>query len=340
MAVKQRVKSITFIRVLYPLLLFSAAATVSAQFAEAPRLLEIFRHSVPWWLVLAFLLQILFLLNITGFYHSIYRVVGLHDTKVHLFLLVLATAFTSAVAPGGSISGSGLMLYDARRRGLDTARVVLANVAFYMMDYMAFILVLVMAILILLASGSLQEYQILAAALLLALVGAVLALLVLTCLRPDAVAGFTIHMIRFVGYFSAALRRRIPFWEERINTFITDVAMAARAAGRERIAFLQVALHALLVEVIGLAQLFSLFLAFGYVPALGQLITGYAVGVLFMIVSITPSGVGIMEGAMTVAFVSAGVPVECAALVTFSYRCLSFWLPVAAGLPVIKKVVS
>ena len=235
-------KPITFIRALYPLLLFGAAAAVSAHIAEGARIWETIRHGVPAWVVLAFLLQLLFLLNLTGFYQSIYLVVGLHETGAHLFLLVLAAAFTSAVAPGGGISGSGLMIYDARRRGLDTARAVLANVAFYLLDYLAFILVLMIAVSILLAAGSLREYQVVAMVLLMLLLGAALSLLVITCLRPAAAAGFTIRVIRLAGSVFGALRRRLPVWEERIKTFVMEVATAAGAAGRERTAFLRAVL--------------------------------------------------------------------------------------------------
>jgi len=59
-----------------------------------------------------------------------------------LFLLVLAAFFTAVAVPGGTLSGAGLMVYDAARRGRETARAVLANLIFFLLDYLAFLVVL------------------------------------------------------------------------------------------------------------------------------------------------------------------------------------------------------
>lgn len=62
-----------------------------------------------------------------------------------------------------------------------------------------------------------------------------------------------------------------------------------------------------------------------------MLITGYSIGVLFMAVAITPQGVGVVEGVMTAAFVSLGVPVARATIAVLAYRGISFWLPLLTG---------
>ncbi len=311
---------------LYPALLFLGAGAVVVHFAEGKQVWQLLRHSSWEWVVLAAFGQLLLLLNQSALYGAACRLAGLPEKIRRLFLLVLAASFTAVAVPGGALSGAGLMVYDAARRGRETARAVLANLIFFLLDYLAFLVVLTLALFYLYFHGVLQKYELIAAGILTALVLAGLFLLVFTAARPAAGAAFG-------GKITAACRFLpvLSKWEDKIAGFAARLAEAAGAFQADKPGLFRGGLHALLMEVIGLLQLEALFLAFGSHPAPGQLITGYAVGVLFMIVSITPSGVGIMEGTMTAAYVSVGIPLEKAALVTFTYRALSFWLPVIAG---------
>ncbi len=90
----------------------------------------------------------------------------------------------------------------------------------------------------------------------------------------------------------------------------------------------------MLVDSLEIAVLGACFAAFpgaGHPVTLAMLITGYALGTLFLVVSITPQGLGVVEGVMTAVFVSLGVPLERAAIVVLAYRGLSFWLPLCVG---------
>jgi uncharacterized protein (TIRG00374 family) len=75
----------------------------------------------------------------------------------------------------------------------------------------------------------------------------------------------------------------------------------------------------------------ALFFAFHVRPEAGVLVTGYAIGVLFWLVSLTPQGIGIVEGVMALAYASLDVPAERATLIALAFRGLAFWLPMAAG---------
>ncbi|MEW6274429.1 MAG: lysylphosphatidylglycerol synthase transmembrane domain-containing protein [Bacillota bacterium] len=324
---------------LYPALLFLGAGAIVVHFAEGKQVWQLLRQSNWWWIALAALWQLLLLLNQSALYGAAYRLTGLPEATGRLFLLVLAASFTAAAVPGGAFSGAGLMVYDAARRGLDTARAMLANVVFFLLDYLAFLLILALALFYLFFHGALQEYQLIATGILTALVLAGFLLLAFGSRKPAAGA-FSGNKPDKIGqpFPLGSLFRKKSAWAERFAGLAAQLAEAASALRADKPGLFRAALHALLMELIGLLQLEALFLAFGSHPAPGQLIAGYAVGVLFMIVSITPSGVGIMEGAMAAAYVSVGIPLSKATLVTFTYRALSFWLPVFAGFFVMRRV--
>lgn len=337
--VQKNHRQISISRFLYPVLLFSGAVAVAVHFAEGKQVWQILRYSNWWWIALAALLQLLLLLNQSALYGAAYHLTRLPETTARLFLLVLAASFTAVAVPGGTFSGAGLMVYDAACRGMDTARAVLANVIFFLLDYLAFLIVLALALFYLLFHGVLQKYQLIATAILATLVFTGLSLLAWAVKKPAAGATFGNKIIK-LGCFTplGLLASRRSAWVEKLTGFAARLSAASSALRADKPGFFRATLHALLMEVIGLLQLEALFLAFGNHPMPGQLIAGYAVGVLFMIVSITPSGVGIMEGAMVAAYVSVGIPLEKAALVTFTYRALSFWLPVIAGFFVMRRV--
>ena len=71
----------------------------------------------------------------------------------------------------------------------------------------------------------------------------------------------------------------------------------------------------------------------GIVPT----IVSYSVGLLFMLLSITPSGIGVVEPVMALILTSFGVSWEIAGLTVLIFRAVTFWLPLPVGLVLTKK---
>ncbi|MDO9300605.1 MAG: lysylphosphatidylglycerol synthase domain-containing protein, partial [Anaerolineales bacterium] len=61
------------------------------------------------------------------------------------------------------------------------------------------------------------------------------------------------------------------------------------------------------------------------------IIAGFSITYLFLIVSPTPSGIGIVEGLMPIALTSLNVGWSEAVLITFTYRTVTFWIPFGVG---------
>ena len=94
------------------------------------------------------------------------------------------------------------------------------------------------------------------------------------------------------------------------------------------------ALHTLFVdglEIVVLGVCFAAFPGRGVAVTVPMLVAGYAISTLFLVVSVTPQGLGVVEGVLAAMFVSFGVPLGHAAIVVLAYRGLSFWLPLLVG---------
>lgn len=82
-----------------------------------------------------------------------------------------------------------------------------------------------------------------------------------------------------------------------------------------------------------IAALWLLFFGFSYHVHLGVIIVGYGVANLLTALPITPGGLGLVEAGLTGTYVAFGVTPHVAVVVVLSYRLISYWLPVIAGIP-------
>ncbi len=90
---------------------------------------------------------------------------------------------------------------------------------------------------------------------------------------------------------------------------------------------------ALLIVILGL-----IFKAFGQPFTVTMLIAGFSIGYLFYIVSPTPSGVGFVEGAMTLVLTSLGLSLAVSAVITLTFRGITFWLTILYGMLALRWV--
>ncbi|MEW6181837.1 MAG: lysylphosphatidylglycerol synthase transmembrane domain-containing protein [Bacillota bacterium] len=316
-------------RFLFAILLFFTALFLAGHYAESRKLLMTLKQGNPYWVLAALGFESLLIVNRAGFYHAVYRVAGIRESWMRLVLLVSAGSFVGLVTPGGSFSVAAFIVADAVKRGATLARAVLVNMIYYLCDYGAFFVVLMTAFGYLWINRSLTAYEGLAAVLLLAFLGVQAFLLAVAVHRPQTLMRLAGGAVRAAVVFPPVRRRNL---EEKVDRFVHNLLEGVEWLSRKPHRILRVALHALLVEVLGICILGTVFMAFaGGVPP-GTLIAGYAVGVLFMIISITPSGVGVVEGAMAATLASLGVDSETAVLVTFVYRGITVWLPFLVGI--------
>jgi hypothetical protein len=90
-------------------------------------------------------------------------------------------------------------------------------------------------------------------------------------------------------------------------------------------------LFAVLSKTLQTLILLATFLAFDVVFSIGTIVAGFASCYLFLIVSPTPSGIGVVETLLPLTLKSLNVPWEQAVVVTLTYRGITFWLPLLVG---------
>ncbi len=204
-------------------------------------------------------------------------------------------------------------------------------------DYSAFAVLLIIGLFYLFLTKNLRFYEVIAAlALLLFILGLTL-VLVLGLWRPAALRSLLARVQLTALRLAAFLRLKAPMsadWADRNAEEFSQAAAAIRAHPRRLAKTFAAALAAHLLEM---TTLYMLARAFGAHLHPGVLVAGYAVGILFWLVAITPSGIGVVEGIMALVFTTLGVPGAQSAVIAVAFRGLTFWLPLVIGFLLLRR---
>ncbi len=88
----------------------------------------------------------------------------------------------------------------------------------------------------------------------------------------------------------------------------------------------------LLDWVVTLGVLWSCFWAVGINVSFPLIAVGFAIGILFSMISVLPAGLGLMEGSLTTVFVSMGLPFEATLIAVLLFRVVYFGIPFGISL--------
>lgn len=326
------------------LLLFAAAGLVFFQRTEIETLTRMLTRADGRWLAGAALVQIGCYLFYAGSYRAAFGAVGVAFRLRDLFPLALvALAAGAALGPVAPAAQSALYVDDAARRGNAPARASAGWLLAQAADLCAIALLVAPAgVVSLLLHGALGPCRA-AGALLLALGQSafLVILLVAAFRRPQSVRALLETLQRAATRAAARVGRPLLLPESWAERAANDWAEAVAAAGSRARVRLPLALALAAAAHAGnVALLWLLSRAFGTPIDVERLAAGYAAGVVSGLVAPTPQGIGVIEGAITWALVSLGVPVQSAAPVVLVYRGLTLWLPLLLGVLLARRVAT
>lgn len=318
-------------KIIITLVLFLAIVFVILSLSELKNIVTTLQHSNFRFLVAAVFIELIWLFNSATDYSSLYRVVGLREKNYHLVLVATAANFVNVIAPSVGIGGMAVFLDDANRRHHSTGKVTVVGVLYILFDYLAFFFVLAMAFVVLIRRNNLNVGELTAAVILLAIAIGVGFLLYLGYKSADRLGNALAWLARLVNRIVRPFIHRNYLDEERAHFYAKEVAEGIHTLRGKRKDLIWPFLFALNNFALLICVLAFTFLALGTPFSVGTLIGGFAIGYLFLIVSPTPSGLGIVEGTMTLALNTLRVELAAASLITLTYRLITFWFPLAIG---------
>jgi uncharacterized protein (TIRG00374 family) len=313
------------------LVLFLGAAIVILSFSELENTIATLQRGNLWYILLALTIQIgwFFLVGIT--YRSLYNLLGMRESILNLTKVAAAATFINVVMPTVGVGGIAIFVNSAKKDGHPTGKVTLAAALFVLFDYTAFLAVLALGWIVLLRRNDLDGAAIVASLILLSIALLMAFTLYLGFRSAEAMGRFLAHIVRLINAILRPVIRRNYLQEERAHEFAGEIAEGLSSLPDKPRGLLKPLSLAFLNKGLLVSILMCAFLAFQVPFSAGTVIGGFAIGYLFMIVSPTPAGLGVVEGALPLALRSLRVLWSNAVIITIVYRAMTFWVPLGIG---------
>lgn len=316
---------------IFIVILFLGAALIFLSFGELESIVDTLRHGNPWFTLLALLFQLAWLVVTASSYLSLYRVLGMDGTLLRMSLMTAAANFVNTVMPSAGMGGIAVFINDAARSGQSTGKVTVVSVLFVFLDYLAFLCVLGLGLIVLFRRNDLDPSEITASLIMLSIAACLGFLLYLGAKSADALGNALAGMARFVNRAARPLLHREYLSEARAQEFAHEIAADLQALPGRWASLIPPFLLVLAGKALMMVILTLSFLTFEVPFSLGVIVGGFSISYLFLIVSPTPAGIGIVEGIMPLALSSLKVQWSQAVIITLAYRAVTFWVPLGIG---------
>jgi uncharacterized protein (TIRG00374 family) len=311
--------------------LFLGVIFVIFRFSEVESILGTLRRANSFYLVLALVIQGGWFFALGWTFKSIYVMLGLKESLLRLTLIAAAGSFVNIVTSSAGAGGLAIFISEGRNSKLPPGKVTVASALYLLLDEAAFLCVLALGMIVLVRRNHLGAGDITAAVILLAIASVLASLFYIGYHSTEALGRTLARMARMMNAIVRPFIHREYLSEARAHSFAAEIGDGLGALPKKPWSLLQPFLLSLATKVLLMGILVCSFLSFAVPFTAGTIVGGFAIGYLFLIVSPTPSGIGIVEGVMSIALHSLGVNFSQAVVITLAYRGMTFWLPLAIG---------
>lgn len=295
------------------LALLTTVIAVASNLAEPRELLRILAHAEPAWLLVAAALQVLTYFAEGENWRVVTRAAHTHVPILTTWRLSLAKLFVDQALPSAGISGTAVIARGLEREGVPRPVVMAAVVIDATSYYFAYVLSLLAAMAIVIATGHATPLVI-ALAVLIAVIGLGIASFALV------IAGRSVGPHHFM--------HRVPVLRVGLRLLAeADTRLAHRAR-----LHVEATLWQLGTVLLDALTMWLLLRSVGAPAPLPLVFASFMVSTLLRTVSIIPAGLGPFEAASVATLTLADVPITAALSATLLFRGLSFWLPLVPGL--------
>lgn len=316
---------------IFALVLFLTVAFVYLSFGELQNILQTLQQGNFWFILLAVFIQFGWFL-VTGLtYLALYHILGMNATVYKMSLMSASANFVNVIAPSAGMGGMVVFISDAKRSGQSSGKVTVVSVLFVFIDYVAFLVVLALGLIVLFRRDNLGPSEIAASTVMFAIAATLGFLLYLGSRSAVALGNALAWMARLVNRAVKPFIHRDYLSEARAYEFSHEMAIDLKSLPERYRSLIKPFLFAFAAKVLMMSILMASFLSFKVPFTAGTIIGGFSISYLFLIVSPTPSGIGIVEGIMPLALSSLQVPWSQAVIITLAYRGITFWFPLGVG---------
>jgi hypothetical protein len=313
------------------------AIFIYTRFTEIEAITETIRRGNHRYLFLALTAVAAWLLVNGLIYHVIYRGLGLRESPGRLALLTCASTFVNVVAPSGiGVSGTALFITDGRRNGLSSGKITIAGVLYTLFDYATLLVFLALGLVVLFRRQNLNITELAPSAVLVLAITTIAVLIFLGMRSEQALEKALLWLTHKVNRILRPFLHRNYLSENHAVEFAQETVDGLKELNQKPASIFFTVFLFLVNKTLQLGVLLIIFQAFKVNYSAGTLVAGYSLSTLFMVVSPTPAGIGVVEGTMPLVLSSLRVPIGAATVITLAYRGVTFWMPFLLGVPALR----
>jgi glycosyltransferase 2 family protein len=314
------------------LVLLLGVVFIFLRLAELKNIADTLQKSNWVFLSFALVFECMWLYNLSATFGALYHLVEINEGRWQLFLMTSAANFVNVITTSAGIGGMAVFMDSARRRNLSTGRVMVAGALYVLYDYAALLCILALGFVVLIESNSLGAGEIAASAILLVLAFAMASLLYVGYKSAKQLGNVLAWLARLVNRLIRPFIHRDYLQEENAHLFAEEAAEGIQLMRGKRREFVRPLLFSINNKVLLVCIMAFTFLTVGTPFTMGTIVGGVSIANLFMIVSPTPSGVGVVEGVLPLALKMLRISLDSAVVITLIYRAVTFWFPLLVGI--------
>ncbi len=311
---------------------------VISRLTELQQLKDTLAQGQWGWIWAAMFSQLVFYIVFSASYQMAFSTVGVSSRTRELIPVVLGSLFVNVVVPSGGAGGAALFADDLSRRGQSKVKTAAGILLQLIADYSSFTLLLIPGLVYLFIEHDLKSYEVVAAVILLLVTTGLSCILLLGIWKPEWLHRVFDWSQRTANWLFGRLQRSLNMADDWAKKNAEEFNQASAAVAGNPSGLMRTIVVLLISHILHITTLYLLFRAFNQPVGLGTLMAGYAIGLLFWIVSPTPQGIGIVEGMMTLTFTSLGISSAVGATVALAFRGLTFWLPMLLGFFAVQRL--
>jgi uncharacterized protein (TIRG00374 family) len=283
------------------------------------------------WIVVAVLVHVIYFVMSAKLYQLCFDIVGVESSTWQLLPVLFSAFFVNTVIPSGGAAGGAVFIGDAMHRGQSGARAAVGTVLVLLADLSTLIPFVLYGIAFLYTHNLLRIYDTITSAIFVLFIILMVVGLFLARRKPGWLRSLLGWVRRAVNRVAGWFKHPGLLAEAWADKNARDLGDAAGAIADFPGKLSRALAWAFLMHIVNLAGLYALFLAFRQAVQPGALVAGFAMGIVFFVITIFPQGVAAVEGIMSLVFTSEGIPADKTVAIVLAFRGVNFYLPLVFG---------
>lgn len=283
------------------------------------------------WLAAAVLVHMLYFVMSAKLYQLCFDIVGVESRTGHLLLVLFSGFFINTILPSMGAAAAAVFVGDAVYRGQSGARAAVGTLLVLLVDLSTLTPFVLYGLAFLRGRDLLHPYDTVTSGFFVVGILVMTGGLFLGRWKPAWLQRLLRRVRSIVNRVGSRFKHPDLLAEEWSDRNARELVDAAEAIVDNPRKLSRTLVWALAMQIVNLAGLHMLFLAFRQSAPLGAMVAGFSMGIVFFVITIFPQGVAVVEAIMALVFTSEGIPGPKAVAIVLAFRAANFYLPFLFG---------